>query len=154
MTTPSVTLCPITETEFAGWRDRAAAMFAAGVGPTRGLDPDEALKYAFEETDRLLPDGRATEQHLIWIARDGDEPVGSLWISTKPRIPFIFGIEVGGDLRGKGYGRAIMLAGEAECRRLGHSQLALNVFGNNFTAIGLYESLGYTVSSQQMRKEL
>lgn len=149
-----MTLRPITETEFAGWRDRAAVMFAAGVGPARGLDPDEALKFAYGETDRLLPDGPATEHHLIWVARDGDESVGSLWISTKQRVPFIFGIEVDGDLRGKGYGRAIMLAGEDECRRLGYNQLDLNVFGNNSNAIHLYESLGYTVSSQQMRKEL
>jgi ribosomal protein S18 acetylase RimI-like enzyme len=47
-----------------------------------------------------------------------------------------------------------MLAGEEECRRLGHRHLDLNVFGNNTTAINLYTSLGYTVTSQQMRKEL
>ena len=47
-----------------------------------------------------------------------------------------------------------MQAGEEECRRLGHNQLDLNVFGNNSAAIGLYESLGYALLSQQMRKEL
>ncbi len=154
MTTPSVTLRPITESEFAGWKDRAAESFAAGIGPARGLNPDEALKLAHEETIRLLPDGPATEQHVIWIAWDGDAPVGSLWISTKPRVPFIYGIEVDDGQRGKGYGRAIMLAGEEECRRLGYHQLDLNVFGDNSTAISLYESLGYTVTSQQMRKDL
>jgi ribosomal protein S18 acetylase RimI-like enzyme len=154
VTTSSVTLRPITDTEFADWRDRAATMFAAGVGPARGLDSEEGLKFAYAETDRLLPDGPATEHHLIWTARDGDELVGSLWIGTKPRVPFIYGIEVDGTQRGKGYGRAIMLAGEEECRRLGYNQLDLNVFGNNAPAIALYESLGYSVSSQQMRKEL
>ena len=56
--------------------------------------------------------------------------------------------------RGNGYGRAIMLAGENECRRRGYARLDLNVFGTNRTAISLYESLGYTVSSQQMSKRL
>jgi ribosomal protein S18 acetylase RimI-like enzyme len=154
VTTPSVSLRPITESEFAAWKDRAAASFAAGIGPARGLDPEEALKLAHDETSRLLPDGTGTEQHLIWIACDGSQPVGSLWISTKQRVPFVFGIEVGSEQRGKGYGRAIMLAGEEECRRLGYHQLDLNVFGDNSTAISLYESLGYTVTSQQMRKEL
>ena len=149
-----MTLRPLTDTEFADWRDRAAAMFAAGVGPARGMDADDALKFAYEETDKLLPDGPGTEHHLIWLAQDGDEPVGSLWIGTKPRIPFIYGIEVDGNHRGKGYGRAIMLAGEDECRRLGYHQLDLNVFGNNSTAISLYDSLGYTLISQQMRKDL
>jgi ribosomal protein S18 acetylase RimI-like enzyme len=154
VTTPSVTLRPITETDFPRWRDRVAESFAAGIGPARGLNPDEALKLAHEETDRLVPDGSATENQLIWIAWADEEPVGSLWISTKPRVPFIYGIEVAAEQRGKGYGRAIMLVGEEECRRLGYSQLDLNVFGDNSIAIGLYESLGYTVTSQQMRKEL
>jgi ribosomal protein S18 acetylase RimI-like enzyme len=69
-------------------------------------------------------------------------------------VPFIYGVEVDSGQRGKGYGRAIMLAGEEECRRLGHKHLDLNVFGDNTTAIGLYDSLGYAVISQQMRKEL
>ncbi len=58
------------------------------------------------------------------------------------------------DQRGKGYGRSIMLAGEEECRRRGYEFLDLNVFGNNSTAISLYDSLGYVVTSQQMRKTL
>jgi ribosomal protein S18 acetylase RimI-like enzyme len=58
------------------------------------------------------------------------------------------------DQRGKGYGRSIMLAGEDECRRRGHEYLDLNVYGDNGIAIGLYDSLGYVVTSQQMRKTL
>jgi ribosomal protein S18 acetylase RimI-like enzyme len=154
VTTPAVLLRPITDTEYPQWKDRAATSFAAGIGPVRGLTEDEALKFAFEETERLLPEGPATENQLIWIALAGDEPVGSLWISTRAQVPFIYGIEVDSEQRGKGYGRAIMLAGEEECRRLGHKQLDLNVFGDNTTAIGLYDSLGYAVISQQMRKVL
>ncbi|WP_130442934.1 GNAT family N-acetyltransferase [Kribbella rubisoli] len=153
MTTPPVQLRPITDSEYPSWSDHATETFAAWIGPARGLAADEALKFAHEETKRLLPQGPATENQLIWIALAGDEPVGNLWISTA-RVPFIYAIEVDSNQRGKGYGRAIMLAGEEECRRLGHKQLDLNVFGDNTTAIGLYDSLGYTVISQQMRKEL
>lgn len=147
-------LRPITDAEYPRWVDRTVTSFAAGIGPVRALTADEALKFAFEETQRLLPEGPATENQLIWIALAGDEPVGSLWIGTRARVPFIYGIEVDSAQRGKGYGRAIMLAGEEECRRLGHKQLDLNVFGDNTIAIGLYDSLGYSVISQQMRKEL
>jgi ribosomal protein S18 acetylase RimI-like enzyme len=154
VTTPLVTLRPITDPEFARWRDHAAASFAAGIGPAQGLGAAEALEFAYRETDRLLPQGRSTENHLIWLACAGDKPVGSLWINTRTRGAFIYGIEVDADHRGKGYGRAIMLAGEDECRRLGFSRMDLNVFGDNSTAIRLYESLGYAVTSQQMRKEL
>jgi ribosomal protein S18 acetylase RimI-like enzyme len=151
---PTVTLRPLTDDEYADWRRRAAESFAAGMGPSRGLDPAAALETAYQETDRLLPDGRKTEQHLLWIACHEDEPVGSLWISTQKKNPFIFGIEVHEDQRGKGYGRSIMLAGEEECRRLGYEYLDLNVYGTNGTAIALYDSLGYVVTAQQMRKTL
>jgi ribosomal protein S18 acetylase RimI-like enzyme len=154
VTSPPVLLRPITDNEYPRWMERAAASFAAGVGPARGMTPDEALALAYEQTETLLPEGPATDQQLIWIAVADDDPVGSLWISTKSTVPFIYGIEVDHAHRGKGYGRAIMLAAEEECRRLGYSQLDLNVFGDNGTAIRLYDSLGYTVISQQMRKAL
>jgi GNAT superfamily N-acetyltransferase len=154
VTTPPVHLRPISDAEFPAWRDRSVASFAAGIGPARGLSAGEALKFASDETEKLLPEGPASDRQLIWIAWAGDEPVGSLWISLRSRVPFVYGIEVDSAQRGKGYGRAIMLAGEEECRRRGHTQLDLNVFGDNGPAIALYDSLGYTVISQQMRKNL
>jgi GNAT superfamily N-acetyltransferase len=153
-TPPSVLLRPIADAEFPAWKDKAATSFAAGIGPARGLNADDALKFAYEETERLLPDGPATEHQLIWIAQSGDEPVGSLWISLRSQVPCFFAIEVDSTQRGKGYGRAIMLAGQDECRRLGHTQIDLNVFADNTTAVALYDSLGYTIVSQQMRKDL
>lgn len=154
MTTPQVHLRPITDAEYPAWTDRSVASFAAAIGPARGLSADEALKLAREETEKLLPEGPATDRQLIWIAWADAEPVGSLWISLRSRVPFVYGLEVHSAQRGKGYGRAIMLAGEEECRRRGHTQLELNVFGDNATAIALYDSLGYAVISQQMRKDL
>jgi ribosomal protein S18 acetylase RimI-like enzyme len=151
---PTVTLRPLTDEEFAAWRRLAAESFAAGVGPSRGLGPEASLEAAYEETDKLLPNGRETENNLLWMACHEGEPVGSLWINTQKRNPFVYGIEVHEDQRGKGYGRSIMLAGEEECRRRGHEHLELNVFGNNETAISLYASLGYVVTAQQMRKTL
>jgi ribosomal protein S18 acetylase RimI-like enzyme len=151
---PPVSLRPLTQAEFGPWIARAAESFAAGMGPARGLDPATALETAHQEVAKLLPDGRDTEKHLLWLAIHDGVPVGSLWISTEKPIPFIFMIEVLEEQRGTGYGRSIMLAGEEECRRRGYEYLSLNVFGNNTTAISLYDSLGYQVTAQQMRKPL
>jgi GNAT superfamily N-acetyltransferase len=139
--------------EYPDWKEQLVTSFAAEMGRARGLSPDEALKVSQQETEKLLPDGPDTEHQLLWIAVADGEPVGNLWISTRSRIPFVYGVEVSSAHRGKGYGRAIMLAGEEECRRRGHTALELNVFGDNQTAIALYNSLGYTVTSQQMRKD-
>jgi len=56
--------------------------------------------------------------------------------------------------RGQGFGRALLAAAEEEVRRHGIGALTLNVFGDNPTAISLYTSAGYQVTTQQMRKAL
>ncbi|GAA3081290.1 ribosomal protein S18 acetylase RimI-like enzyme [Kribbella aluminosa] len=140
--------------EYPEWKDHLATSFAAAMGAANGLAADEALKASYQETEKLLPDGPDTEHQLIWVAFADDVPVGTLWISTRSRLPFVYSIEVSPDHRRKGYGGAIMLAGEEECRRRGHDELELNVFGDNPSAIALYNSLGYAVTSQQMRKSL
>jgi ribosomal protein S18 acetylase RimI-like enzyme len=151
---PPISLRPVTEAEFGPWMVRSVEAFAEGMGPARGLDPATALETAHREIAKLLPDGRNTEHQLIWLAIHHGVPVGSLWISTQKPVPFIFMIEVLEEHRGRGYGRSIMLAGEEECRRRGYEYLDLNVFGTNTPAIRLYDSLGFKVTAQQMRKSL
>jgi GNAT superfamily N-acetyltransferase len=154
MSTPSISLRTPTAEEYAGWMTRGCEGYAADIGPARDLDPATALETAYREFGALLTDGLETENQLVWVACHDSEPVGSLWISTLKATPFIYLVEVVAEQRGKGYGRAIMLAGEEECRRRGYTHLALNVFGDNSTAIGLYNSLGYVVVTQEMRKAL
>ncbi|MFD7153062.1 GNAT family N-acetyltransferase [Kribbella sp. NPDC059898] len=154
MSTPKVELRPMTVGEYPEFKEKLATTFATAIGPARGLTSEEALNVSYAETEKLLPDGPDTEQQLLWVAMADGVLVGMLWITTRARLPFVYGVEVAADQRGKGYGRAIMLAAEEECRRRGYDALELNVFGDNATAIGLYDSLGYVVTSQQMRKSL
>jgi GNAT superfamily N-acetyltransferase len=154
MSTPSVSLRPPTADEYDGWVTQGCEGYAADIGPARDLDPATALETAYQEFGALLTDGLETENQLIWMAVDDGRRVGSLWISTQKATPFVYLVEVLPEQRGKGYGRAIMLAGEEECRRRGYTHLALNVFGGNSIATGLYDSLGYVVITQEMRKTL
>lgn len=50
--------------------------------------------------------------------------------------------------------RATMLAAEHVVRSEGFGRIALNVFGGNDRAEGLYRSLGYGVDSTQLSKSL
>ncbi|NEA36179.1 GNAT family N-acetyltransferase [Streptomyces sp. SID13031] len=151
---PPVSLRPLTAEEYDGWKTHSCENYAADIGPARRLDPAAALEAAYREFDTLLTDGPTTENQLVWLAYHEGTPVGSLWISTQKAVPFVYLIEVRAEQRGKGYGRSIMLAGEEECRSRGYDSLALNVFGSNSVATGLYDSLGYEVVTQEMRKTL
>ncbi len=161
MTAPpdsTVTLRPLRGDEFDAWRNESAAGFSADLARAADLGADEAVRQAREAFDRLFPDGLDSPGQLVWFAYDGAERVGMLWLSTRtPRGgdgAFIYEIRVAERYRGRGYGRAIMLAAEQECRARDIDRLELNVFGGNDAAIGLYTSLGYAVTSQQMRKHL
>lgn len=155
---PPVTLRPITNEEYDPWLHASIASYAADLGPARKLDPAAAKAHTREQYSQLLPDRQHTTDQLIWTACHQGQPVGNLWVSTRSPTgspnAFVFGILVAEAHRGRGFGRAIMLAGEQECRRLGLPQLELNVFGANTAARGLYESLGYQVVALQMNKAL
>jgi ribosomal protein S18 acetylase RimI-like enzyme len=47
-----------------------------------------------------------------------------------------------------------MQALEAEVRPLGATRIDLSVFGDNATAIHLYQSLGYQIQAMGMRKPI
>jgi ribosomal protein S18 acetylase RimI-like enzyme len=157
---PSVTLEPMTADEFERWRQHSISEYAKEHVAAGNYHEDEAAARSRAEFDELLPDGLATEDILLLQAKDSDGvDVGILWLSlTHPRgapdTAFIFDIEVLTERRGQGYGRAVLAAGEDEIRRRGIGALGLNVFGDNPTAIALYTSAGYTVTTQQMRKLL
>jgi ribosomal protein S18 acetylase RimI-like enzyme len=153
--TPQITLRTMTEDEYADWYEKTQVGYAAAIGPARGLTPEQALVQSHKETDDLLPEGLATKEHRVWVACTADGTVvGNLWIRVRKPVAFVFNIEVDAGQRGHGYGRAMMLAGEEECRRLGFDRLDLNVFSDNETAVHLYTSLGYVSVSQQMSKQL
>jgi GNAT superfamily N-acetyltransferase len=61
-----------------------------------------------------------------------------------PGVPRLVHLEVLGPLQRRGIGTALIRAGEAAARRLGHDRLALGVGLDNPGARRLYERLGYS----------
>ena len=83
--------------------------------------------------------------------------MGLLWLGPDPRAPdatWVYEVEIEDEYRGKGLGRATMIAAEGVARALGHTRIGLNVFAGNLPAATLYTTLGYETASMQMRKSL
>jgi len=55
---------------------------------------------------------------------------------------------------GRGLGRALLESAEDWGRRLGYTQITLNVFAANRAARGMYEHLGYQAETVRYRKPL
>lgn len=154
----TVRLRAMTSDEYQAYLDQRVPEYGADKARSGEFDPETANERARQEFDALLPDGRDTPGHLIFTADSADgEPVGGLWLalpSDARRMAWVFDIWVSVGQQGRGYGRAIMLAGESQLRARDVTELGLNVFGDNPTAIHLYDSLGFRVTAQQMSKSL
>ena len=156
----TVTLRPMTPAEFEEWQEQLAQDYAqeqvaAGRWPREG-----AVQRALDESAGLLPQGLDTPRMLVLRGHDADgEPVGRAWVALDgprgiPGAAFLYDIEVVEERRGRGFGRALLVAVEDAARQAGATTLELNVFGQNRTAVALYDSAGYDVVTQQMRKTL
>ena len=84
-----------------------------------------------------------TERHKVALVLRGDAgtAIGGLWAEASYRWLFVKYLALPPEARGKGQGRALMLAAEDEARRLGCVGIWLDTF--SFQARGFYEKLGF-----------
>ena len=154
-----VILRPMTEATYVRWRLHAEPRYAESLYETGGLSRDEALEKSKKSFEVLLPQGFRTKEHLFFsiIPAGSDTTAGMLWVHLKQTsIPsaYIYEFEVDPDWRGKGLGRASLLALEPLVKQFGATSIALHVFAKNAVARNLYESAGYVVTSLNLRKDL
>lgn len=121
-----------------------------------GMTAEEAARNVERNREQLFVDGEPVEGQFMFDVLDDGEPVGSLWLGTRPESTewYIYDIVVDEGHRGKGLGRATMVAAEVYATAHGGSRLALNVFGPNVVARRLYESMDYQIMAVSMFKDL
>lgn len=145
--------------DYESWIEHAIAGYAAEIIASGALGEQAAWDKARRDHERALPNGLDTPGQLIFRLLDGRQPVGWLWLAVPypdgdPSMAWVYGIEVDAAFRGRGYGRQAMLLAEEQARARGMRSLGLNVHGSNAIARSLYTSLGYHVTTQQLKKTL
>jgi GNAT superfamily N-acetyltransferase len=150
-------LRPLEDSAFPGWiREHSAAYIADRM--EAGEDRAVAEAKAAESSAKYFPGDRPAAGHTIYRVVVDSHEVGVLWLGPHPDglegVAWVWDVEIVESERGKGLGRATMLAAETAARDEGYTDLALNVFGFNTVARSLYESMGFQTTSLQMRKPL
>lgn len=98
---------------------------------------------------RLIPGLRQHPTTLVFLAYDGDTPVGVavcfLGFSTFAARPLVnlHDVAVLPTHRGRGFGRALLSAVEARARELGCCKLTLEVLDRNHPALRTYTAAGF-----------
>lgn len=156
----TVALRPMDEEVYRRWHGRTRAAYMGHL-VEGGLPAERAAAVADADYARTLPDGCRTEGAALRVLADESTDVGWLWLRLPvpgdgrfAGLPWVYLVEVAAAHRGRGHGRTLMLAAERECLAAGATDLGLNVFADNTTALGLYESLGYQPTAYQMVKPL
>ncbi len=155
-----VGLVPMTEAEFAAFKERGIHEYAAEQIRAGFWSASDALEKSRQAHERLLPDGIRTKDHYLYTIQDPEQPspIGVLWMMVTLDSPrpsgFIYDIEVYEHYRRKGYARQAMHELEVVARSMGLRQLGLHVFAHNAGARALYERLGYGVASLNLLKDL
>jgi ribosomal protein S18 acetylase RimI-like enzyme len=159
MTAADLWLRPPTQDEFEQWLPRQQAAYARQIAGSGAMTAAAAAEKAGRDTARRFSSGLRSPGQVLFRLVAGDQPVGWLWLNVPvsdgdPLMAWVNDVEVDPGYRGRGYGRAAMLLAEREVRARGMTSLGLNVHGQNTVARSLYDSLGYQVMAQQMRKPL
>ncbi|MDG4783013.1 N-acetyltransferase [Micromonospora sp. WMMD961] len=153
-----LTLTPMTAPELARLLVSLEQGYAEDLVAHRGMSPEAARERSVEQLRELLPAGVATAGALLRVGRVDDTEVGWIWVTLPAaagsRQAWIHNIDVHPEHQGHGYARRMIQLIEVELAQRGVPELGLNVFGTNTAAIGLYRSLGFEVTSQQMAKRI
>lgn len=154
-----VTLQPMTPEKWERWRVAAIRAYASDKARVGAWPAEEAEARSAAEFARLLPEGQATIGHEFrHIVDDAGAIVGVLWLAPLGEVghgtAFIYDIEIDEPFRGRGHGRAALVALEPLARGLGYDAIGLHVFGDNDIARNLYRSSGYVETDVTMRKML
>jgi ribosomal protein S18 acetylase RimI-like enzyme len=154
-----ITLAPMTSQAWEAWRVLSIRGYAADKVRIGAWEPEGAEARAARELMTVLPDGQATAGHEFrTIADEAGRSVGSVWLGPSREVghgaAFVWDIVVAPEARGRGYGRAALLALEPLARELGYDAIRLHVFGDNEVARRLYRSAGYVETDVSMLKRL
>ena len=155
----TVRLRTITDGEYDTIRTPMLDEFAADLARSAHSPVDDEVRARaaqfFPETltDALAEVGTS----ILRVVDDAGDDVGLLWLGRSPtnrKTGFVYDVIIDEPYRGRGLGRAAMVEAEKVLAADGCTRIALNVFGWNERAAGLYRSLGYSVDSMQMSKPL
>ena len=155
-----VRLRPMREDEYDAFHADGVEGYARDIEESGGFEREYARAKSVADFERTLPQGLASPGQFVLVVEDDDgRVVGTLWWAVRKSqigtsYAFVYNVVIDEAERGRGLGRAAMLALEIEVRAAGLDRIELNVFGGNEVARGLYRSLGFAESAVYMGKNV
>lgn len=150
----------MTNLEFDNFKMQSQNTYAAYLAKVEGISVEETRKWASDQFNKLVPDGlQSVRQFFYQVFEKGtNQPVGYVWLGLQERfgrqIMSINDITIWTSYRGKGFGKILMSLIEQESKKREATRIRLHVFNQNEVAKGLYLSMGFEMTSIDMKKEI
>ena len=154
-----VKMRPMNEEEYLAWKEPSFKRYVAEKVRKNGIDEASATEIAKGDFERSMPDGLKTEGSFFYTLYDDDsENLGMLWWGLRGaednRLAWLLEIWLPESARRKGVGKQAMKLFEIDAREKGAKRMGLHVFGDNTSAITLYEKSGFETTDLVMHKTL
>ena len=152
-------LRPLHDDELAEFIEASRGEYVVGLVEHARMPTDFAHRKAERDLASVTGVAAIPEGHSLYWLEDRGERIGRLWFEERPsprvgRLAWLNEVEIDEPFRGRGYGRRALDLLEEEVRARGLPEIALNVWGGNEVARGLYGSHGYFERAVEMAKEL
>jgi len=150
----------MTLEEYREWLPWAIEDYAREDVEHKAVDPDRARSNMAAFLESVIPRGPRTDGHRLSIVEDVEtgERVGYTWWADRELdagpSAWIYDVYIDERTRGRGFGRGLMEAVEAQVREAGLSRMELHVWVDNDPATSLYRSLGFIPTGMEMFKTL
>lgn len=102
---------------------------------------------SMEDKPLIMPEEEAKRGLTIYIAEVGQNVIGKVNLQRTGDLGAIFGLGVLPEFRGRGLGRALLLTAIETFKMEGYEKVMLQVEAMNDTALSLYLSCGFEVTS-------
>jgi ribosomal protein S18 acetylase RimI-like enzyme len=155
-----VRLRPMTPAEFDAWLPVAVEEYAQEDVEHKAVPPERSRTNMSEFLASALPRGPRTEGHRLSIVEDPatGARVGYTWWAERELdagpAAWVYDVVIDEPYRGRGFGRGLMEAVEAQVREAGLARMELHVWVDNEPAVTLYRSLGFAPAGMEMFKQL
>lgn len=156
-----VHLQPMKEDTFQHWMIDFITFYSQENVTSGRWREEDAVAFAKDEIDDLIPDGLHTPDHHFYtiVADDMSQEVGVLWIGIRQRrsgrrVAYIYQIEIAPQFRRHGYGRQTLSVLEQLARGWRVDEIGLHAHGHNKQARSLYEQFGFIETDIEMAKHL
>ncbi|WP_322645512.1 GNAT family acetyltransferase [Oerskovia flava] len=104
------------------------------------------LTRPWNDPARDVADARIAPSATVLVGRLGDDVVAAVMAGYDGHRGWLYYLAVDPELRGGGYGRDLVVAGEAWLAAAGARKVQLMVRGTNDGVRGFYDALGYTAA--------